>query len=452
MNRFKNETGAALVTTLVIILIISTTVIILLNFIVLHKRLIIQEENFLQAKHSAESGMNIGMTKSELNFGRNDLPLHFSNRIEITKKDSVDLEQSLWGGYLYMKSRSEIKESHYTLSALVGTLPDSGFDPAIVLNPQYSSLVVTGNARIHGDVRTGKQGVKKGTLAGRPYTGSQIVFGQVEASQDDRRPGINKEIIQNLLDRFNNVLNYSNPIDFDELIQKDKNILSMDSDSSEKIIYVTNKQLNKKNWQISGKVDLISNQPLRIISAPSMSGFVRILSSKSIVIDGNGIFENVILYSSDKVVINNVKSFSGQIFSEKGITINGRMDLEYPSLLLVDSQSDFANIELLNGAVLNGSVIMLSGNSIVQQRRLNNILIDRNSRVNGLVYSDNFVTLDGEVNGTIITDRFYFYLSPTTYFNWIKDGIVNRKILSKKFVLPIFFKTGNPKLKPVYYQ
>ncbi|NIT61401.1 MAG: hypothetical protein GWN00_35910, partial [Aliifodinibius sp.] len=61
------------------------------------------------------------------------------------------------------------------------------------------------------------------------------------------------------------------------------------------------------------------------------------------------------------------------------------------------------------------------------------------------------VTLTGRVNGTVITERFHFYYSPTDYYNWIRDGVVNRRKLNRHFKLPVFFDLEKKHFTPVRF-
>lgn len=67
------------------------------------------------------------------------------------------------------------------------------------------------------------------------------------------------------------------------------------------------------------------------------------------------------------------------------------------------------------------------------------IKIDDQSKVQGLVYSENNLELYGDVTGTIYTYNFWYYIEPTEYFNWLINVKVNRNELDSWFLLPTVF-------------
>jgi hypothetical protein len=74
------------------------------------------------------------------------------------------------------------------------------------------------------------------------------------------------------------------------------------------------------------------------------------------------------------------------------------------------------------------------------------IKVGDNAHVVGLVYSTNRTSISGTVDGMVMTDHFYFYESPTTYINWLKNARIDRTTLPEDFKIPVAF-TNEPRFE-----
>jgi hypothetical protein len=160
-----------------------------------------------------------------------------------------------------------------------------------------------------------------------------------------------------------------------------------------------------------------------------------------------------LFYSPEQITLSNIRQFEGQLFSEEGIVVKDKSKLAYPSLVMAYSANDTGSVKILPGSEVSGTVVFLTRDrSIVPTRQRGKVVVREKAIVNGLVFSDNLTTLHGKVNGSVITDRFHFYYSPTDYYNWIKDGVVNREPLSDQFRLPVFFDLAEKNFTPLWFE
>jgi hypothetical protein len=218
-------------------------------------------------------------------------------------------------------------------------------------------------------------------------------------------------------------------------------------------VTISNEQINSRNWEIKGPATLIVNEPLAINSHITLSNYLKIVCSEDISLQDFGAYKGVIFYSPKQITLSNIRQFEGQLFSEDGILVKDNSRLTYPSLVMAYSADDTASVKILPGSEISGTVVFLTRErSIVPTQQRGKVIVREDAIVNGLVFSDNLTTLHGKVNGMVITDRFHFYYSPTDYYNWIKDGIVNREPLNDQFRLPVFFELTEKKFIPVLFE
>ena len=449
VEKLKNEVGSSLVYVLIISLILSATLLILFTFILIQTRHINAKDNFLKAKYAAESGLYTYINQMQNSGIRNVSGENFNNLIKVTDRDSAKIICYPWGGYRYVSSQSHHRGQSFQLTAYLGMEQSAIFHYAIIMNPEYSSLVVTGDTRIHGDVQTGLKGVKKGTIAGRPYTGDQLVYGRIIKNREDQRPHLNKAYIDDVYRYFHDRLQNASPVNFENLVSDKSDSVSLGG--MENCFLLNNEILNNRNWKIKGPGVLISDEALTINTALTINEQVQILCNHKIKIEGPAQIQDAIFFSPENINVSTAYRFEGQLFSERSILIGQAVHLDYPSIAMVYTSRDTGSITIANGVEINGTVLYLSNrDTIVSSPSSGKIDIQPGATVNGIVCSDNYTTLSGQVNGAIITDRFYYYYSPTVYFNWIKDGIIDRNKLNDEYKLPLFFKISNPQLTPLF--
>ena len=103
-------------------------------------------------------------------------------------------------------------------------------------------------------------------------------------------------------------------------------------------------------------------------------------------------------------------------------------------------------LEIASGSFVEGSALLLTDRFTPIPRQLRGkLFIHTGAKLFGLAFSDNLCELSGEVNGTVITERFHFYASPTDDYNRVMDGRIERRLL-KQMELPLLFK-GKRQLK-----
>jgi cytoskeletal protein CcmA (bactofilin family) len=450
----KNENGHSTIFALILSVILSSTVLIISIYQSIQQKFVNRKYNFLRAKYCAQGGMNIKISEMEKEpsthgwFYGDDRTLHLSSW------DSCQIITEPWGGFLHLVSRASRYDQSYSLQAILGLASSKFYFPAIVINPKYPTLVISGNTRISGDIRTGPAGLRRGSLPGIPDPGKSSLSGRIKKALTDYRPQINRLYISQL---FNNWKKYYNrpAHNFSDLISGEGNLIDLPAKTGEKmpLITVGHDVLNLKNWQIKGPAVLITEEKLTINCELRIKNFVQILGQGSIILAGNCIFTDVIVYSPASIQVKDIGKFEGQIFSEKEIIFSENMHVEYPGLFLVYSSDSEGSLRIDSNSEVTGWFFYVEQDPEKKSGIVRpNILISENSIVNGLVYCDRSSSLQGKVNGIIISDHFLLEKSPAKYYNWIFSGQVNRNDFMEAFTLPIFMKMQKFQLIPLCFR
>lgn len=196
-------------------------------------------------------------------------------------------------------------------------------------------------------------------------------------------------------------------------------------------------------------------------SAPNPSGSEAaggVFPSESAV-PGRGVSgTRALLYGGKHVELSNW-SGDAQVLSGGGITLDGSTTLTYPSLvyvgkrtapLAIDEQGTrpiepleaFRHIDIQDEATVDGTVILsrVGQEDDAFSYRDERVQIGPQTRIRGAVYSNTVVTLQGHVSGTVATNQFYVYRSPTDYINWVSSGTINVRERPAPYVMPVGFR------------
>ncbi|MCB0258429.1 MAG: hypothetical protein KDH97_09170 [Calditrichaeota bacterium] len=441
LNRIAEERGSALITAIVISLVLTMTIMVVLLFSARQTRFIHQKADYLQARYNAESGIAKSLRQLERLWDEGIWRQQLNEAIPIAFGDSANIVQYPWGGYIAVKSHAVKKHQAFTLNALVGLKPPPIFRHALMISPTAYPLIVTGDTRLYGDVLVGRAGVKKEALRGQPYSGDNLVYGSITRLQTDPRPQIDKVYLDYLYAAYTAGLSSLSSINFEQMVTDTSTFIDFSKHASGQVIAISSEQLTRKRWRLKGPAVLIADQPLTIESGVTLSNHITVLCKKGITLGGAARLKDVIIFSPDSIRLSDPAFFQGQLFAGRKIVITESTQLTYPSLAVTYNADPEATIHIHSGAELSGTAVLaVREETNSPGAGKGKIILERSAILNGLLYSESLTTLAGQVNGIVITDRFHFYLSPTDYYNWIKDGKVYRERLPQPFVLPVFFQ------------
>lgn len=174
-----------------------------------------------------------------------------------------------------------------------------------------------------------------------------------------------------------------------------------------------------------------------IVSNMIFKGNFILRSKDSIRIRKNVVLEDVILLAP-KITFEEGFSGNVQAFATKGIELEEKVILNYPSIICVYNESvDASKIKIKKGCKIKGGIVLF-GNQLA--------LVDKNSiefNEEGLLMGDIFCSgklmLKSDVHGSVYTNRFYYKTESATYDNAISDVEINVNKRPSYFIaIPLF--------------
>ncbi|RLD85013.1 MAG: hypothetical protein DRJ07_03980 [Bacteroidetes bacterium] len=368
------------------------------------------------------------------NFG-----INYANKSEISYLDKTEIEldektnvqismrKMNWGLFDLIYSRSTIVEETFQKSALVG-----GFQQnrnALYLQDINRPLVVVGNTEIVGRTALPKNGVKRGSIAGHSYIGSQLIYGTIVESKTDLPKIRNVDFMKN----FSRDLMLKDSIEFIELIEDYKLFNSFNDPTK---VHSSNNVVRLNFIQLTGNI---------IVQSDTL-----------IIVENTSKLKDIILVAPNIEIANN---FNGnfQAIASKNIVIGQNCDLRYPSaLILTDNESNSSikknkvtkRIQINSNSIIRGIICHLSND--IQTTYGPRIILEENSKIIGEIYSEENIELKGTVDGMVYTKGFVARQFGSVYQNHIYNGKIIEENLPKQYVGLQFENVPNSVAKWMY--
>lgn len=303
-----------------------------------------------------------------------------------------------WGFYKILEVRSVFKNDTITGYGLLGKKND--LESALYLVDNDKPLQMVGKAKIKGDVYLPKKGIKKGYITSQSFSSSTFLEG-------------NKLRSGNKLPNINNVF------------------LGQDTVGLER------KQVSElKNGQVlynsfgSETLHVLVDTPF--LANQTIFGNVIISSMDSLFIRENNRLEDVLIVAP---IVIFEKGFTGslQVAGTEKVELQEDVILKYPSGVYMAGENAGKRSVILNeDSKLLGSIVVSDTKSSKQGTSL--VVINKDSELIGQLYCNGSTQLSGSVIGSLSTDNFFLKTKASTYENYIKDGIIDLKSLTKDFI------------------
>ena len=325
--------------------------------------------------------------------------------------DSIRIAQQPWGllevAFVESWALNTVLPDTVKRSFFVGT-PAPAY--ALKLSEGTDALALCGNTKIVGDVFVPKEGVERGFIHGKPFQGERLVDGKIN-------------IITNTSNAFLKER-------FEELAALEKNAIasSLEFDSLVQSFGKSTKVLRSRNFNTAGLF---------------LKGHVLIIADSVLTIAANSQLEDVVLIGN---TVHVESGFQGavQIFAKDHLIVEADVLLDYPSVLSLlpkAKSADFSpHIELQDGCTQTGAIVVPTFQYNEHQPIVH---IHPEAIVNGQVWVNGLLQLDGSVYGSIFCDAFLLKTAAAVYENYLLDAVINRRALSSYYLAPPLLGSKN---------
>jgi hypothetical protein len=324
----------------------------------------------------------------------NSLPENY-----IIRMDSVDVSVTacMKGLFRHVVTRSRIGNDSVEIHYLFAASLSAEFANAVVFSKPDMHPVVAGETKIKGDILMSGKQITRGNIFGLRNPDSDYLNGTIRNRTDIRAKFFRDTLLKQLF-RFPDSRGLRRV--FGDLALSPQQIDTLHDLFISGNLMVTGAPAGKPNYR---ELNIIVGNRVYIRDSTLLNRELTIYCDSAAAIGANAKIENLLLVSKGGVTIGRgTKCSYTQFFSTRNISAD-KVTFLYPSVLCCYVETAAGNnlhtVLDLQSSTLNGSAMLVcditgkSGNT-------GKIRIDEGSKVQGLVYSENYAELKGEIRGT----------------------------------------------------
>jgi hypothetical protein len=333
-------------------------------------------------------------------------------------RDSVKITTRDWGFLNLISCKAFSGSRSKTKSALMGPLMHSKVEYALYMGNSNKPLSLCGEVKLMGDCYVPDAGVKRAYIEGQNFMGDKLINGEEKKSASSL-PEINKEFVTNILTYLKGEHHLED------------SVLAYSADSAKVINFLGEKVLL-----------LRSSLPI-VLSNVQYKGKVIVQSSQWIRVKKDAQLEDVLLFAPAIFVDDDFKG-SAQFIASDSLVVGEDCKFLYPSVLALvnDAQDDkSAVLTIGEGTEIKGAVISYKEKQSVRSR--NFVALAKETEVYGLVYSNGFLELKGEVFGSVVCQSFILRTASSVYENHLLNTTIDITKLPKNYVGVNWLKKEN---------
>lgn len=180
----------------------------------------------------------------------------------------------------------------------------------------------------------------------------------------------------------------------------------------------------------------IDYEEIRNLKNISLKGNIILESKSTITLRKESNLEDILVIAP-RVIVENGFRGNVQIIAKSEVVIQENAYLYYPSSIYVKNEIDSVKIHINRNSKIAGGIVIDSETYKSSLKKI--LIIDEGAKVMGNVYCKGKTQFNGEIIGSLFTDRFFLKTNSSSYENIIFNGTINRGDLPKDFIgLPLF--------------
>ncbi|RNC79883.1 MAG: hypothetical protein ED557_12145 [Balneola sp.] len=427
------EQGSALATVLVISVIIMLFIGAIFSGIILQGRFIQRGVDNTKAWYAAEEGVFRYLNLEA------ETPTYTSKAlVSLSSGNTASITAIPFGGFWDIQSQVFISNQTKKVRMLIGDESIGLTDAAIALGDSTSSLTVTGTTNVFGKVYSTNQTIREEDFKGVPFRG--VMDAPTSSLKEEGgMPEFNTGLFELQEEYFESLFTNTRLRGFDssftginpQVITQDTLFLEGD------IVWESNQEISlKRELMVIVKGNLTINGPY------TFAPYSKFIVEDTLLVGGVTKGTHLLFYAGTSLQIGGSTRSAAQVLSKGEVTIRDQAYLLYPSM--VYSSKEFSNagkaevIDIRDQSVVDGMLLYPYQPNPFNREQLQ-VRIGQQATVRGGLYTRGQTELLGTVYGSVFTDQFYFYESPTSYINWLKDVTIDVTERPDDFVLPIGF-------------
>lgn len=320
---------------------------------------------------------------------------------------AVSMTSKSWGGYILVQLESTFRHHRKKSCMLLSDDVLLNKRPSLYLADKRRYLSVCGDTWLGGPVYLPKLGVRKSYVDGVGYYREAAVQGEILYSELEL-PAIRPSLLQGFEEQWK--------IDF----QKDS-LVQWEDVKSDVI----------KNAFTRPAQVIVSTADSLILDYIDIYDHVKLMANHAIMVKASSKLSNCILVAPQVYF---EKGFKGncQVLARDCVHIGENVELNYPSLIFMQGNNPQKEIVVGSNTSFSGDMVVLGK----QGKKSPNIKLSKGSKIEGFVYCDGSIEMEGDVAGSVYANSFFLRTRSAIYENHLLNNRIDIQDLNKNYLGP----------------
>lgn len=325
----------------------------------------------------------------------------------------LKFRKAYWGVFEKVHATARHKNKQFTKIALVGGQLSLKDRPALYVKDQDKPLIVVGDTKIEGTAFLPEKAVRPGTISGKAYYGSHLIYGTIKKS-DRQLPLLPAALMTQL------------------------HVLTQQEFSFGTDALITPEYQKPLANSFTKPVNYIYSPGILDLTGLKITGNVIVYAEEKIIVTAASRLSDVIL-TAPEIEIKDGVTGNFQAIASRKIHVGKNSRLDYPSALViretapveVSHQKEEHQILIDEHAIVKGVVLFLSGEK--KNNTSAQLVLEPHAAVYGELYCNQNTALKGMVHGSVYTSNFIVHESGTIYQNHLFNGMISGKHLTEAY-------------------
>jgi hypothetical protein len=329
-------------------------------------------------------------------------------------EDSISISRKGWGAFLLVTVTTKNRTRSMSYSGLYGTTLCA--DTGLLVADNGRPLGLSGNIVLKSNCYLPKAGIRPASIEGQSYMGAPQNEVFIRSAPRDI-PHVN-ELFRNTIETQ---IGIGHPNNQDSMVENISPVM---------------------NHPFSCRTAVV-NLGRGTIRHMNLKGNIKILGD-DIMIDSTAHLENILIICSK---IKFREGFHGavHVIAQDSIITERDCHFDYPSSFVVlagKEEGSLNSVQFGEGCIFSGGVVAFN----TQQGGTAKVFVKLNSKseINGLIYSGDYIHVEGKLNASIICSRLLIKTPSAVYENHLLGCEINPKKYASIMGVPMIFnRTGN---------
>jgi|GEM_PF-1256694 len=329
--------------------------------------------------------------------------------------DKITLKSEHWGVFDLVELESKYRHQSKKEIFMLGDNIWEKERPSLYLADKKRYLSVCGDTWVGGLVYLPPLGVRRSYVDGVGYYREKVIQGEIRKSEQNL-PKVNEKHLERFEEQWKLDLDGDSIIAWEEVSED----YLKRSFRKRALVFHSTEEIHLRNMSLKGKIKLISD--------------------KAIIIYATSNLEQSILVAP-RVIFKKACKVNCQIYAKDFVELGADSRLTYPSIVFMNGLNPKKEFIIKGSSEFHGEIMVLGK----KENEMPSVKLNSDAKIKGFLYCDGTIEMEGEVAGSVYTNRFLLKTRSAMYENHLLNNRLDLTDLDSSYAGVVWLSEGTKK-------